>query len=92
MFKPGRDDDMAFRFGHNPGVGAMLYLAIAIWPIGELSRSLSLVESARTRVAGLAQVHPRPAGRIAEGLIRDAGLRWPDQDSALDRALDQLAA
>jgi Tetratricopeptide repeat len=24
--------------------------------------------------------------------IRDAGLRWPDQDSALDRALDQLAA
>ena len=37
-------------------------------------------------------VHPRPAGRIAEGLIRDAGLRRPDQDSALDRALDQLAA
>ena len=37
-------------------------------------------------------VHPRPAGRIAEGLIRDAGLRWPDQDSALDRALDRLAA
>ena len=54
LFKPSRDDDLAFRFGHDPGVGAMLYLAIAIWPMGELSRSLSLVESARRRIAAIA--------------------------------------
>ena len=56
MFQPDRDDDLAFRFGHDPGVGAMLYLAIAVWPMGELSRSLVLVERARTRIAGVAHV------------------------------------
>jgi predicted ATPase len=56
LFKPGRDDDLAFRFSHDPGVGAMLYLAITVWPMGELYRSLSLVESASTRTAGVAHV------------------------------------
>jgi class 3 adenylate cyclase/predicted ATPase len=56
LFKPGRDDDLAFRFGHDPGVGAMLYLAIALWPMGELSRSRSLVESASANAAELARL------------------------------------
>ena len=56
LFQPGRDDDLAFRFSHDPGVGALLFLAIALWPMGELSRSLSLVESARTRTAGVGHV------------------------------------
>ena len=30
LFQPGRDDDLAFRFGHDAGVGAMLYLAITL--------------------------------------------------------------
>ena len=51
IFRPGRDDDLAFRFGHDAGVGAMLYLAIAIWPMGEIDRALSLIESATARIA-----------------------------------------
>ena len=31
LFEPGRDDDLAFRFGIDPGVIAMTLLAIASW-------------------------------------------------------------
>ncbi len=61
LFEPGRDDDLAFRFGHDAGVGAMLYLAITVWPMGELDRPLSLVESATTRIGQRALMsEPRP--------------------------------
>ena len=39
MFQPGRDDDLAFRFGQDPGVSAMHYLALALWPLGEVDRA-----------------------------------------------------
>jgi hypothetical protein len=35
LFQPGRDDDLAFRFGIDPGVAAMAYLVAALWPLGE---------------------------------------------------------
>src|SRR5271156_2428460 len=31
LFKPGRDDDLALRFGHDVGVAAMLYLGLVLW-------------------------------------------------------------
>src|SRR5271154_1467192 len=40
LFQPGRDDDLVFRFGHDAGVGAMLYLAITLWPLGDVTRSI----------------------------------------------------
>lgn len=30
LFRPGRDDDLAFRFGHDAGLAAMFYLAITL--------------------------------------------------------------
>ena len=44
LFQPGRDDDLAFRFGQDAGVAAMPYLAIALWPLGEVDRAISLVD------------------------------------------------
>ena len=44
LFQPGRDDDLAFRFGHDPGVAAMAYLAIASWPLGEVNHAISLID------------------------------------------------
>ena len=41
LFQPGRDDDLAFRFGQDPGVAAMAYLALALWPLGEVDRATS---------------------------------------------------
>ncbi len=56
LFQPGRDDDLAFRFGVDAGVGAMLYLAFALWPLGDVGRAVSLVGGAQARIAGLAHI------------------------------------
>jgi predicted ATPase len=50
-FQPGRDDDLAFRFGFDPGVGAMGYLAITLWPLGEVDRAISLLDRMQSRLA-----------------------------------------
>ena len=39
LFQPGRDDDLAFRFGMDAGVTAMICSAIASWPLGEVDRA-----------------------------------------------------
>ena len=56
LFQPGRDDDLAFRFGLDPGVGAMGFLAKVSWPLGEVDRSVSLIDHMQTRMAGVAHV------------------------------------
>ena len=56
LFQPGRDDDLAFRFGLDAGVAAMVYLAAVSWPLGEVDRAISLVERMQTRLAGLTHV------------------------------------
>ena len=56
LFQPGRDDDLAFRFGWDAGVGTTLYLAIVLWPMGDVERAVSLVRGAQTRLAGLSHI------------------------------------
>src|ERR1700733_11431433 len=57
LFEPGRDDDLAFRFGQDTGVAAMLYLALTLWPMGDIERAISLARDAEARIAGLAHVN-----------------------------------
>ena len=64
MFQPGRDDDLAFRFGLDPGVNAMAYLAIASWPLGEVDRAISLIDRMQTRIAALTHVGTLALGRM----------------------------
>ena len=64
LFQPGRDDDLAFRFGLDPGVAAMVYQAIASWPLGEVDRSVSLIDRMQTRMAGVAHVGTLALGRL----------------------------
>ena len=56
LFQPGRDDDLAFRFGQDAGVAAMVYLAIASWPLGDVERAVSLVRRAEERIASVAHI------------------------------------
>jgi predicted negative regulator of RcsB-dependent stress response len=42
MFDPARDGDLAFRFGHDIGVSCMVYLAPALWSLGEIRRAEQL--------------------------------------------------
>ena len=63
LFQPGRDDDLAFRFGIDAGVGAMLYLALTLWPLGDIGRAISLVRDAEARSASLAHIGTRAHGK-----------------------------
>jgi predicted ATPase len=64
LFQPGRDDDLAFRFGQDAGVAAMCYLAIASWPLGNVRRAVSLVEGAYERLASVAHIGTHPYAKL----------------------------
>jgi class 3 adenylate cyclase/predicted ATPase len=64
LFQPGRDDDLAFRFGHDAGVAAMLYLALTSWPLGDIRRAAFLVGDAEARIASLAHIGTRAFGKM----------------------------
>jgi len=69
LFQPGRDDDLAFRFGLDPGVGAMGFLAKVSWPLGEVDRSVSLIDRMQTRMASVAHVGTLALGRMHAALF-----------------------
>ena len=56
LFQPGRDDDLAFRFGLDEGVAAMACLALALWPLGEIESAVSLIARMLARMASLTHV------------------------------------
>ncbi len=61
-FDPERDGDLAFRFGHDPGVGAKAYFALALWPQGEVGRAIDLIEGMKSRITEIAHI-----GTVAYG-------------------------
>src|SRR5208337_395913 len=56
IFDPERDRDLAFRFGQDLGVSFMNYLALALWPIGEIRRAHELESAALARAHQTGQV------------------------------------
>src|SRR3984957_10117796 len=64
LFQPGRDDDLAFRFGQDPGVVAMTLLAMVSWPLGEVGRAISLIDRMQARMAGVTHVGTLALGRM----------------------------
>ncbi|HZZ26028.1 MAG TPA: hypothetical protein VFE60_27300 [Roseiarcus sp.] len=70
LFRPGRDDDMAFRFGQDPGVSAMGYLALVLWPLGEVDRAASLNSRMLARIGSLTHLEHACAWKNARGHVR----------------------
>ena len=64
LFQAGRDDDLAFHFGQDAGAAAMLYLALALWPLGDIARAVSLVAEAEARSAGLPHIGTRAHAKL----------------------------
>ena len=64
LFRPGRDDDLAFRFGPDPGVAAMAYLAIVSWPLGEVDHAISHIDRMQTRIAAVSHIGTLAMGRM----------------------------
>jgi predicted ATPase len=56
LFDPRRDGDLAFRFGHDPGIGAMFYGALTLWPLGEVDRAASLIGDATARTSQITHI------------------------------------
>jgi class 3 adenylate cyclase/predicted ATPase len=77
VFQPGRDDDLAFRFGFDPGVGAMGYLASALWPLGEVDRAISLIDRMQRRMAEITH-----AGTLAFATLHTALFELMRRDPA----------
>jgi predicted ATPase len=48
-YDPERDRDTKFRFGVDTGAGAAGFLALAIWPLGDVERARALSEEALAR-------------------------------------------
>ena len=69
LFQPGRDDDLAFRFGSDPGVAAMVNLAAVSWPLGEVDRAISLIDRMQTRIADLTHVGTLALGRLLAAMF-----------------------
>jgi class 3 adenylate cyclase/predicted ATPase len=69
LFEPGRDDDLAFRFGQDAGVSAMVFLAFVLWPLGEVDRAISLIGLVQTWVADLAHLATRAFGILHAALF-----------------------
>ena len=69
LFQPGRDDDMAFRFGQDPGIAAMANLAIASWPLGEVDRAMSLIDAMETRMSVVPHIATLSFGRMHAALF-----------------------
>jgi class 3 adenylate cyclase/predicted negative regulator of RcsB-dependent stress response len=69
LFQPSRDDDMAFRFGQDPGVSAMALLALTLWPLGEVDRAISLIDRMQGRMADLNHVGTLAFGRMHAALF-----------------------
>ncbi len=85
LFQPGRDDDLAFRFGLDAGVAAMAFLAIASWPLGEVDRAISLIDRMQMRVADLTHVGTLASGRMNAALFE---LMRGDRARAAPNALE----
>src|SRR5262249_19667378 len=69
LFQPGRYDDLAFRFGIDAGVAAMVSLAFALWPLGEVGRAVSLIERAQMRSARVSHIGTRAYGKTYVALF-----------------------
>jgi tetratricopeptide (TPR) repeat protein len=69
LFERGGDYDQAFRFGRDPGVATMTYLAFVTWALGEVDRSKSLIARMQARIAGLDHLRTRLFGTLHAALF-----------------------
>ncbi|HME86587.1 MAG TPA: adenylate/guanylate cyclase domain-containing protein [Roseiarcus sp.] len=90
IFDPERDRDLAFRFGQDVGVSAMVYLAIVLWPLGEVERARELVDATATRIATLGHLATSTYGLMHNAMFEIIG-RNVDRAAPLAKALSRVA-
>jgi class 3 adenylate cyclase/tetratricopeptide (TPR) repeat protein len=69
LFQPGRDDDVAFRFGQDAGVAATLFLTIVLWVLGDVARAIALARQAHERIERIPHANTRAYGKLHMALF-----------------------
>jgi predicted ATPase len=90
IFDPERDRDLAFRFGQDVGVSATVYLAIALWPLGQVDRAREIADATATRIAKLSHLATSTYGLMHCAMFEIIG-RKVDRAAPLARALSSVA-
>ena len=73
IFDPQRDRDLAFRFGQDVGVSTMVYLAIVLWPLGEIDRAREFADATVKRIAELGHLATSTMGLMHSGMFEIIG-------------------
>ncbi|HZZ23187.1 MAG TPA: AAA family ATPase [Roseiarcus sp.] len=90
IFDPERDRDLAFRFGQDVGVSAMVYLAIVLWPLGEVDRARELVDATAARIAELGHLATSTYGLMHSVMFEIIG-RNVDRAAPVAKAFSSVA-
>ena len=90
IFDPERDRDLAFRFGQDVGVSAMVYLAIVLWPLGEVDRAREIADATATRIAKLSHLATSTYGLMHCAMFEIIA-RNVDRAAPLAKALSSVA-
>ena len=87
MFDAQRDRDLAYRFGRDTGVSAMVFMALALWPLGETDHARRIGEEALARAVASGHVLTMVYGHFQYALLhvirRDAATTAPLAEAVL---------
>jgi hypothetical protein len=84
IYDRDRDRELAFKFGQDYGITAMSFLALVLWPLGELDRARRLADEA---VAQALQMGHVPTLYLVRNVPRnDTWRQWP-RDAAFGSQL-----
>ncbi len=90
IFDPERDRDLAFRFGQDVGVSATVYLAMALWPLGQVDRAREIADATAARIAKLSHLATSTYGLMHCAMFEIVG-RKVDRAAPLAKALSSVA-
>jgi predicted ATPase len=81
IFDAQRDRDLAYRFGRETGVGAMVFMALTLWPLGETDQARRIGEEALARAVASGHMLTTVYGHFQYALLhvarRDAAATAP---------------
>ena len=72
VFDPQRDHNLTYRFGRDTGVSAMVFMALALWPLGETDRACRIGEEMLARAVASSQVLTTVYGHFQCALLHVA--------------------
>ena len=92
IFESEQDDDLAFRFGIDAGVAAMIHAAMIYWPLGEVDLARRSADAMAARLARIAQAataaYAHTYSAMFEFSRRDRNRAAPGASALLNLAQD----